>query len=68
VNILGNDETVKEGLQKINRTAAILSRNFDDPGYTFNEMNIRCTIVRNSGIIARDICEYNVISSTFHTQ
>ena len=56
-----NDEIVKEGLRKIDRAVAIFSRNFDYPGYTFNEMNILGTIVRNPGIIARDICEYNVI-------
>ena len=56
-----NDETVKAGLRKINRAIAIFSRNFEYPGYTFNEMNILGTVVRNPGIIARDICEYNVI-------
>ena len=58
---MGNDEIVKEGLRKINRAIAIFSRDFDYPGYTFNEMNILGTIVRNSGIIARDICKFNVI-------
>ena len=58
---MGNDEIVKEGLRKINRAIAIFSRSFDYPGYSFNEMNILGTIVRNPGIIARDICEYNVI-------
>ena len=61
VFILENDEMIKEGLRKINRAIAIFSRNFDYPGYTFNEMNILGTIVRNPGMIARDICEYNVI-------
>ena len=56
-----NDVIVKEGLRRINRTVATFSRNFDYPGYTFNEMNILGTIARNPGIIARDICEYNVI-------
>ena len=56
-----NDEIVKEGLRKINHAIATFSRNFDYPGYTFNEMKILGTIVRNPGIIARDICEYNVI-------
>jgi DNA-binding MarR family transcriptional regulator len=61
VIILENEEIVKEGLRKISRTIASFSRNFDYPGYTFNEMIILGTIVRNPGIIARDICEYNVI-------
>jgi len=58
---LENNETIKEGLRRINRATAMFGRNFDFPGYTFNEMNILGTIVRNPGIIARDICEYNVI-------
>lgn len=56
-----NDEIIKEGLRRVNRATAAFSRSFDYQGYTFHEMNILGTIVRNPGIIARDICEYNVI-------
>ena len=52
---------IKDGLRRISQATAIFSRNFDYQGYTFNKMNIRGTIVRNPGMIARDICRYNVI-------
>jgi Transcriptional regulators len=58
---LESDELIKECLRRLNRTTALFSRSFDCPGYTFNEMNVLGTIVRNPGIIARDICGYNVI-------
>jgi DNA-binding MarR family transcriptional regulator len=61
VILLENYEKIKEGLRKISRATAMFSKSFDFPGYTFHEMNILGTIVRNPGMIARDICEYNVM-------
>jgi len=52
---------IKDGLRRINPATAIFGGDFDYLGYTFNKMNIRGTIVRNPGMIARDICRYNVI-------
>lgn len=52
---------IKDGLRRINPATAIFGGDFDYLGYTFNKMNIRGTIVRNPGMIARDICGYNVI-------
>lgn len=56
-----NNELIKEGLRRINRTTVLFSREFDYPGYTFNELNVLGTVVRHPGMIAHDICEYNVI-------
>ncbi len=54
-------ELIKEGLRKINRMMTLFNRKFEYPGYTFNELSILGTVFRHPGIIARDICGYNVI-------
>lgn len=56
-----SDELVKDGLRRISRATALFGRGFHYPGYTFNELNVLGTIVRHPGMIARDICGYNVI-------
>jgi DNA-binding MarR family transcriptional regulator len=56
-----SDETIKECLRRINRITVLFSRELDYPGYTFNELSVLGSIVRNPGIIARDICGYNLI-------
>ena len=58
---LESGEQIKESLRKANCLTAIISREVHYPGYTFHELNVLGAIVRHPGMIARDICGYNVM-------
>lgn len=58
-------EPVKEVMRQFYKAAALFTKNFSYPGYTFNEALVLDIIDRHPGIIARDVSEYTAIDSGY---